>query len=114
MTASMSWASASGPASDSQWRLADRNCSVARSFAVSIWARCAQALGHPEWCEDPRFANNQERVQNRVALEAEMEAALTTATTDHWVEVLEAAGVPCGPVYNYQQMFADHRCASAA
>ena len=41
------------------------------------------------------------------ALEAAMEAVLTTATADHWVEVLEAAGVPCGPVYNYQQMFAD-------
>src|SRR6266853_1661259 len=46
-------------------------------------------------------------MQNRAALEAEMEAVLTTATSDHWVEVLEAAGVPCGPVYNYAQMFAD-------
>src|SRR3984893_7011657 len=36
-----------------------------------------------------------------------MNAVLTTKTTDHWVEVLEAAGVPCGPVYNYVQMFAD-------
>ena len=36
-----------------------------------------------------------------------MNAVLTTKTTDHWVNVLEAAGVPCGPVYNYQQMFAD-------
>src|SRR5882724_10711244 len=44
---------------------------------------------------------------NRAALEAEMEAVLATATSDHWVEVLEAAGVPCGPVYNYAQMFAD-------
>jgi crotonobetainyl-CoA:carnitine CoA-transferase CaiB-like acyl-CoA transferase len=32
---------------------------------------------------------------------------LATKATDHWVEVLEAAGVPCGPVYNYAQMFAD-------
>jgi formyl-CoA transferase len=46
-------------------------------------------------------------MQNRAALEAEMEAVLTTATSDHWVAVLEAAGVPCGPVYNYAQMFAD-------
>jgi crotonobetainyl-CoA:carnitine CoA-transferase CaiB-like acyl-CoA transferase len=36
-----------------------------------------------------------------------MEAVLATGTTEHWVEVLEAAGVPCGPVYNYRQMFAD-------
>ena len=32
---------------------------------------------------------------------------LATKTTNHWVEVLEAAGVPCGPVYDYAQMFAD-------
>lgn len=73
----------------------------------SIWARCAEALGHPEWCDDPRFATNPRRMENRAALEAEMEAVLAMHTTDHWVEVLEAVGVPCGPVYNYRQMFAD-------
>jgi crotonobetainyl-CoA:carnitine CoA-transferase CaiB-like acyl-CoA transferase len=36
-----------------------------------------------------------------------MNAVLTAKTTDHWVEVLEAAGVPCGPVCNYAQIFAD-------
>ena len=46
-------------------------------------------------------------MQNRAALESVMEAVLATKTTDHWVEVLQAAGVPCGPVYNYAQMFAD-------
>jgi crotonobetainyl-CoA:carnitine CoA-transferase CaiB-like acyl-CoA transferase len=73
----------------------------------SIWARCAEALGHPEWCEDPRFATNQARMQNPAVLEAVMEAVLTTKTTAHRVEVLEAAGVPCGPVCNYAQMFND-------
>jgi crotonobetainyl-CoA:carnitine CoA-transferase CaiB-like acyl-CoA transferase len=73
----------------------------------AIWERCAQALGHAEWCSDPRFATNATRMQNRAALEQEMEAVLATGTTEHWVEVLETAGVPCGPVYNYGQMFAD-------
>lgn len=73
----------------------------------AIWQRCAAALGHPEWGRDPRFATNQRRMQNRAALEAAMEDVFATGTTDHWVAVLEAAGVPCGPVYNYQQMFAD-------
>jgi crotonobetainyl-CoA:carnitine CoA-transferase CaiB-like acyl-CoA transferase len=73
----------------------------------AIWTRCAKALGHSEWCEDPRFATNRQRMANRDALEAVMNALLTTMPTKHWVEVLEAAGVPCGPVYNYEQMFAD-------
>jgi len=73
----------------------------------SIWARCAEALGHPEWCDDKRFATGQSRMRNRAALEAAIEAVLATGTTEHWVTVLEAAGVPCGPVYDYAQMFAD-------
>jgi len=73
----------------------------------AIWARCAKALGHPEWCEDRRFATNQARMANRDALEDVMNAVLTTKTINDWVEVLEAAGVPCGPVYDYAHMFAD-------
>jgi crotonobetainyl-CoA:carnitine CoA-transferase CaiB-like acyl-CoA transferase len=73
----------------------------------AIWERCAAALGHAEWPQDPRFAANSARTQNRAALEAEMESVLATNTTEHWVGVLEAAGVPCGPVYTYGQMFAD-------
>ncbi len=73
----------------------------------AIWTRCAAALGHPEWCDDPRFATNQQRMKNRAALETVMEAVLATKPTEHWVEVLEGAGVPSGPVHNYAQMFAD-------
>ena len=80
----------------------------------AIWARCAKALGHPEWCEDRRFATNQARMANRDALEHVMNAVLTTKTTNDWVEVLEAAGVPCGPVYDYAQMLPTRRCATAA
>src|SRR3546814_16653524 len=46
-------------------------------------------------------------MKNRPALEAAIEAVLADGTTDHWVTVLEAAGVPCGPVYDYGQMFSD-------
>ena len=61
----------------------------------AIWARCATALGHPEWCEDPRFATNRQRMANRGALEKVMNAVLTTKLTSDWVEMLETAGVPC-------------------
>ncbi len=73
----------------------------------SIWARCAGALGHPEWPEDPRFKTSRDRMQNRAALEAAMAAVLTTQSTEYWVELLAEAGVPCGPVYNYGQLFSD-------
>jgi len=40
-------------------------------------------------------------------LEKEITAVLATAPTAHWIKVLDDAGVPCGPVYNYEQLFAD-------
>jgi crotonobetainyl-CoA:carnitine CoA-transferase CaiB-like acyl-CoA transferase len=72
-----------------------------------LWERCARALGHPEWIDDPRFRRNADRLQHREALEKEMEAVLTTGPTARWVAVLDAAGVPCGPVSTYAQLFAD-------
>ena len=73
----------------------------------SIWERCATAMGHPEWFGDARFANGRARLQNRAALETEMEAVFTTATSAHWVDVMAKAGVPCGPVNTYGQLFDD-------
>ena len=73
----------------------------------SIWERCARALGHPEWLADPRFAKATERRKNRFALEKEIVAVLVTAPTAHWTKVLDDAAVPCGPVYNYEQLFSD-------
>ncbi|MGI9523031.1 MAG: CaiB/BaiF CoA transferase family protein [Hyphomicrobiaceae bacterium] len=73
----------------------------------AIWERCSAALGHPEWCDDERFCSSQRRMQNRAVLEEEMEAALKTHTTTHWIKALEAAGVPCGPVNTYDALFRD-------
>ena len=73
----------------------------------AIWRRCAEALGHPEWVDDPRYPSGRERMKHRPELEAEIETVLASNTTEHWVEVLAEAGVPCGPVYNYEQLFAD-------
>jgi crotonobetainyl-CoA:carnitine CoA-transferase CaiB-like acyl-CoA transferase len=73
----------------------------------SIWERCARALRHPEWIDDPRFRSGRDRLENRMALEAEMEAVLRAEPSKHWIESLDDAGVPCGPVNTYGELFAD-------
>lgn len=73
----------------------------------SIWERCARALGHAQWCEDARFRTGQQRMAHRKELEREMERVLAGAPTEHWIQVLEEAGVPCGPVNDYGQLFHD-------
>jgi len=73
----------------------------------SIWQRCAAALGHPEWCEDPRFATNRQRMQNRAALESVMEAVLATKPTDTGSRCSKRLACPAARSTNYAQMFAD-------
>jgi crotonobetainyl-CoA:carnitine CoA-transferase CaiB-like acyl-CoA transferase len=72
-----------------------------------LWERCARALGRVEWIEDARFRRNADRVRHREILEKEIEHVLATRPTAHWVAVLDAAGVPSGPVNTYAQLFAD-------
>ena len=72
-----------------------------------LWKRLCAALGKEEWLEDPRFRENGHRVKNRPELEREIEAVLAERPTAHWVGVLDEAGIPGGPVNNYQQVFGD-------
>jgi crotonobetainyl-CoA:carnitine CoA-transferase CaiB-like acyl-CoA transferase len=62
------------------------------------WERIADALGHPEWRDDPRFADNTARMRNLPALVDAMNAVLRTRTRSEWMAVFDAAGVPAGPV----------------
>jgi crotonobetainyl-CoA:carnitine CoA-transferase CaiB-like acyl-CoA transferase len=72
-----------------------------------LWEKLAGALGHPEWVDDPRFKSRRDRLANRADLEVAIEEVLKTNTTAHWVHAIEEAGVPCGPVNNYEQLFND-------
>jgi formyl-CoA transferase/CoA:oxalate CoA-transferase len=77
------------------------------SGSDAMWQKLARALSRPEWLEDPRFSGHVDRVKNRDALTAELEAVLRENTVDHWVAVINAAGVPCGPVLDVAQVFSD-------
>ena len=68
---------------------------------------CTMVCGKPEWLTEPRFAAPSSRMQNIDALEQEIEAVLATRPTAHWVEKLDAAGVPGGPVLRYEQVMHD-------
>jgi crotonobetainyl-CoA:carnitine CoA-transferase CaiB-like acyl-CoA transferase len=72
-----------------------------------IWERCAQAIGAPELISDPDYATGPARSKNRDALNAAISARTEKRTTEQWVNDLNAAGVPCGPIYSVDQMFAD-------
>ncbi|MDQ0338097.1 crotonobetainyl-CoA:carnitine CoA-transferase CaiB-like acyl-CoA transferase [Caldalkalibacillus uzonensis] len=73
-----------------------------------LWERlCQQVLKRPEWIEDPRFIDLATRMENIDILEQEIEHILRQETTSYWVQKLDEAGIPGGPVYTYDQALND-------
>jgi crotonobetainyl-CoA:carnitine CoA-transferase CaiB-like acyl-CoA transferase len=79
-----------------------------------FWQRLAEALGHPEWASDERFATFDARRVNAGVLLPMLEAAFKTDTVERWIERLTDAGVPCGPVHTVAEALADPHTAARA
>lgn len=84
------------------FRTGDGLLNIAANKQEQFEALC-QVLGHPEWVQDPRFADRHARLQHRQALRESIEQAMGGAAADHWWQALNAAGVPAGPVYTVPQ-----------
>jgi formyl-CoA transferase len=72
-----------------------------------MWKRLCPAVGRPDLLARTEFEGGANRAKNRKALNAELNAALSTRKSDEWISVLNEAGVPCGPIYSMDQVFAD-------
>jgi crotonobetainyl-CoA:carnitine CoA-transferase CaiB-like acyl-CoA transferase len=87
------------PTADGDFILTVGNDSQFRKFA--------EVAGQPEWADDPRFRTNTQRVAHRAELIPLIRQAMVFKTTAEWVSQLEQAGVPCGPINDLAQVFAD-------
>jgi crotonobetainyl-CoA:carnitine CoA-transferase CaiB-like acyl-CoA transferase len=85
---------------------ADGHINIAASGG-EIFARLCKAIGAEHLASDPDFANGKGRSRNRDRLNAAIEAITRTRTSAEWIEVLNHAGVPCGPIYRVDEVFAD-------
>jgi crotonobetainyl-CoA:carnitine CoA-transferase CaiB-like acyl-CoA transferase len=72
-----------------------------------LWARFCTAMGREELIEDPRFATNPDRMDNRVELVEELEKTLVEKDTEEWERIFLEAGFPVGPIYDYKEVFED-------
>ena len=72
-----------------------------------LWERFCEAIGQPALAADERFVDNAARMQNLEELEAELEKVLAAEPVEVWVERIIAAGVPAGPILNYEQVLSD-------
>lgn len=71
------------------------------------FAKLAAVLGHDDWLADIRFATDASRVEHRAALASVIEAVTVTRPCGDWLIALDAADIPCGPINDYAQVFAD-------
>lgn len=73
----------------------------------SQWQQFCRAAGQTDIAEDARYKTNAQRVANRDSLVAGLLPVMSSMTTARWIEVLDQAGVPCGPIHTINQVFQD-------
>jgi formyl-CoA transferase len=90
----------------SAYRTRDGYINVAAS-GEGMWARLCKAIGREDMLEDPQFKGLQKRAENRAKLNSILNESLSKKTSAEWIEILNTASVPCGPIYTVDQVFAD-------
>ena len=90
----------------SAYRTADGHINVAAS-GEGMWKRLCAAIGREDLLARAEFKDQPERAKNRKPLNEEINKALASKKSAEWIEVLNQAGVPCGPIYSMDQVFAD-------
>lgn len=77
-----------------------------------LFIKMCEALGRPDLAADPAYKSNALRQKSQKKLKHEIESVLKTNTTDHWIAVVSAGGVPCGPINNIKQAIAHPQVAA--
>ena len=85
---------------------ADGHINIAASGQV-MYRRLCEAIGAEHLIDDPHFKTMADRSKHRKAMNEELDKALVKRTSAEWIEVLNKAGVPSGPIYNIKQVFGD-------
>jgi formyl-CoA transferase len=88
------------------YKTADGHINIATA-GETTWQRLCQAIGANDLLGRKEYAGGGARLKHRDALNAELERHLAARSSAEWVERLNQAGVPCGPIYSIDQVFAD-------
>jgi len=79
------------------------------TFGSAMWVRLCEAIGCPDLPARAEYATAGARLANRAALDRDLAAVFAARPTAHWVEAINAVGVPCGPIYRVDELFGDAR-----
>ena len=84
----------------------DGHFNIGASGTTQFRALC-ECIGRLDLRDEPNYQKNPGRLKDRSYINEQLNKAFTQHNTEHWVSVLNAAGVPCGPIYNMKQVFND-------
>ena len=84
----------------------DGHINIAASSA-RLWERFCDTIQKPEWKEKPEWKTQKGRSTDRKTINATIGEVTKTKSANHWIELFEEAGIPCGPIYTIDQVFAD-------
>ena len=90
----------------SAYKTKDGHINVAAS-GEGMWTSLCKAIGREDMLQAPEFKGGKKRAENRKQLNAAIEEALKKRTSAEWIEILNKEGIPCGPIYKVDEVFAD-------
>jgi formyl-CoA transferase len=90
----------------SAYTTADGHINVAAS-GEGMWTSLCKVIDREDMLGSPDFKGGKKRAENRKQLNAAIEAALVKKTSAEWIDILNKAGIPCGPIYKVDEVFAD-------
>ena len=73
----------------------------------NLWKKFCDVAGLQDIADDPKFATNAKRVENRDEVVGIVSKVIKTKTMQEWLDLLNEAGIPCGPIYTVDQIFKD-------
>ena len=90
----------------SAYRTRDGHINVAAS-GEGMWTSLCKVIGREDMLASPDFKGAKKRAENRAKLNSALNESLAKKTSAEWIEILNKAGIPCGPIYKIDEMFAD-------
>jgi crotonobetainyl-CoA:carnitine CoA-transferase CaiB-like acyl-CoA transferase len=85
---------------------ADGHINIAASSS-RVFSRFCEAIERKDWLDDAEWKTQVGRSKHRKAINAAIGEITKTKPSSHWIELFETNGIPCGPIYSIDQVFAD-------
>jgi crotonobetainyl-CoA:carnitine CoA-transferase CaiB-like acyl-CoA transferase len=84
----------------------DGHINIAASSA-RMWERFCDVIGRAEWKDKPEWQTQKGRSRDRSAINSAISEVTQTQSAEYWIDLFDTAGIPCGPIYSIDQVFAD-------